>query len=183
MEQLMLKFRILNANPLKIIFVLFLILGVIKVGLYATGCRLFLNLTGSEPRGVYLQRPFDGALRRGDLVFMKCPPESEKYVYGRKWLPNGWALLKTVRGTPGDCFCVFDYGVYVEGKRLGPVFSVDRQGLPLPVIRGCRIIQANHFLPIATGNENSFDGRYFGAVPDSLIIGKAVPVISFGGER
>jgi type IV secretory pathway protease TraF len=69
--------------------------------------------------------------------------------------------------------------VTVEGKRIGPVYSFDRQGLPLPIIRECQSIPAKHFLPIATGLENSFDGRYFGAVDVSLIIGKAMPIISF----
>jgi conjugative transfer signal peptidase TraF len=173
------KYRIRNSTPLKIVFGLFLFIGGIQLLLYAPGCRLFLNLTGSEPRGIYLKRPFDGTLHRGDLVFMKCPPAYEKFVYGRKWLPKGWPLLKTVRGIPGDSFCVSETEVLVEGRRFGPVFRIDRQGLPLPVIRGCRTVPECHFLPIATGLENSFDGRYFGAVPDSLIIGRAMPIISF----
>ena len=173
------KYRICSMKPLAIVFGVFLFLGVIQIILYVSGCRLFLNLTGSEPRGIYLQRPFDGTLHRGDLVFMKCPPGFEKFVYGREWLPGGWPLLKTVRGIPGDCFCVSENEVSIEGKPFGPVFSVDRQGLPLPVLRGCRRVPAKHFLPIATGLDNSFDGRYFGAVPDSLIIGKAIPIVSF----
>ena len=172
-------FRVRNSKPLKIVFGVFLFLGVIQVILHASGCRFFLNLTGSEPRGIYLERPFDGTLHRGDLVFMKCPPGFEKFIYGRKWLPYGWPLLKTVRGIPGDGYCVSETDVSVEGKRFGPVFSFDRQGQPLPVLRGCWRVPPRHFLPIATGLDNSFDGRYFGAVPDSLIIGKAVPVISF----
>ena len=172
-------YRIRNSKPLIIGLAVFLFLAVIQVISYVSGSRFFLNLTGSEPRGVYLQRPFDGTLHRGDLVFMKCPPGFEKFVYGRKWLPDGWPLLKTVRGVPGDTFCVSETDVSVEGKRLGPVYSYDRQGLPLPVLRGCRRVPAKHFLPIATGLENSFGGRYFGAVDNSLVIGKAVPIISF----
>jgi conjugative transfer signal peptidase TraF len=172
-------YMIRNSKPLKIVFAVFLFLAIVQVISFASGYHFFLNLTGSEPRGVYLQRPFDGTLHRGDLVFMKCPPGFEKFVYGRKWLPNGWPLLKTVRGIPGDCFCVSENDVSVEGKRFGPVFPRDRQGLQLPVIRGCRSIPPHHFLPIATGLENSFDGRYFGAVPDSLITGKAELIISF----
>jgi conjugative transfer signal peptidase TraF len=172
-------YRIRNSKPLIIAFGVFLFLAVVQVILCPSGCHFFLNLTGSEPRGVYLQKPCDGTLHRGDLVFMKCPPGFEKFVYGREWLPNGWPLLKTVRGIPGDGFCVSETYVSVEGKRIGPVYSFDRQGHPLPILRGCRTVPQHHFLPIATGLDNSFDGRYFGAVDDSLIIGKALPIISF----
>ncbi len=166
-------------KPLIIVIAVSIFLAVIQVISCVSGCRFFLNLTGSEPRGIYILKPFDGTLHRGDLVFMKCPPAFEKFVYGRKWLPNGWPLLKTVRGVPGDCFCVSDNEVTVAGKRIGPIYSFDREGLPLPVIRGYQSIPPHHFLPIATGLESSFDGRYFGAVDDALVIGKAMPIIMF----
>ena len=173
------KYRIRSCKLLIIVFAVFLFLAILQLISFSSSRRFILNLTGSEPRGIYFLKPFDGALHHGDLVFMKCPPAYEKFVYGRKWLPNGWPLLKTVRGIPGDSFCVSENAVSVEGKSFGPVFPHDRQGLPLPVIRGCRTIPPHHFLPIATGLENSFDGRYFGAVPDSLITGKAELIISF----
>jgi conjugative transfer signal peptidase TraF len=173
------KYRVRSCKPLIFVFAGFLFMAMFQLISFSSSRRFILNLTGSEPRGIYFLKPFDGALHRGDLVFMKCPPGYEKFVYGRKWLPNGWPLLKTVRGIPGDCFCVSENDVSVEGKRFGPVYSFDSQGLQLPVIRGCRTIPPHHFLPIATGLENSFDGRYFGAVPDSLITGKAELIISF----
>ena len=175
----MTRFTLRSHKPLIIVFVVFSFLAGIHALSKPSSRRFILNLTGSEPRGIYFLKPFDGALHRGDLVFMKCPPGYEKFIYGRKWLPNGWPLLKTVRGIPGDGFCISEMDVSVEGKRLGPVYSYDRQGLPLPVLRGCRRVPAKHFLPIATGLENSFDGRYFGAVPESLITGKAELIISF----
>ena len=175
----MTRFILRSHKPLIIVFVVFFSLAAMHALSKPSSRRFILNLTGSEPRGIYLQRPFGGTLCRGDLIFMKCPPGYEKFVYGRKWLPNGWPLLKTVRGIPGDCFCVSENDVSVEGKWFGPVFPRDGQGLQLPVIRGCRTIPSHYFLPIATGLENSFDGRYFGAVPDSLITGKAELIISF----
>jgi type IV secretory pathway protease TraF len=111
---------------------------------------------------------------------MKCPPGYEKYLYGRKWLPEGWPLLKTVEGLPGDVFCVSDTLLTLNGWQIGPVYAIDSRGLSLPVLRGCRTVRTNHILPIATGLKTSFDGRYFGDVPDTLIIGTARPVLTFG---
>jgi type IV secretory pathway protease TraF len=122
LEQSMTRFTLRSYKPLIIVFVVFSFLAVIHALSKSSSHRFILNLTGSEPRGIYFLKPFDGALHRGDLVFMKCPPGYEKFIYGRKWLPNGWPLLKTVRGIPGDCFCVSENDVSVEGKRFGPVY-------------------------------------------------------------
>jgi conjugative transfer signal peptidase TraF len=152
---------------------------VIQLATNVTGRRYVLNLSKSEPRGIYFVEPLNGILKRGDLIFMQCPPGFEKYLYGRKWLPEGWPLLKTVRGIPGDQYCISENGISVNGKKIGPVYSVDSQGLPLPASRGCRTVPEKHFLPVSIGLLNSFDGRYFGVVSDSLIIGKARPVLKF----
>lgn len=124
-----------NSKPLIIAFGVFLFLAVIQVISYVSGCRFFLNLTGSEPRGVYLQRAFYGTLHRGDLVFMKCPPGFEKFVYGRKWLPNEWPLLKTVRGVPGDSFCVSKLMFLLEIKGSGRFF-LRQAGPPIACPQG-----------------------------------------------
>jgi type IV secretory pathway protease TraF len=120
-----------------------------------------------------------GNLKRGETILMRCPKGFEKYLYGRKWLPEGWPLFKTVGAVPGDTFCVSRELFTVQGKTVGPVYQTDREGLPLPVLRGCRAVRENHFLPVATGLKSSFDGRYFGTVPVSLIIGTARPVLTF----
>ncbi|NVN91826.1 MAG: S26 family signal peptidase [Desulfuromonadales bacterium] len=141
--------------------------------------RYWLNLTGSEPRGIYKLVETSMPLTRGEVILMKCPPGYEKYLYGRKWLPKGWPLFKTVGALPGEYFCIGDAEFSVNGKIIGHAYPQDRSGLPMPAIRGCATVRGKHFLPIATGLKTSFDGRYFGDVPDTLIIGLAQPVITF----
>lgn len=169
----------INTRPLNIMLVVFLLLTAIEVVRSNTDRRYWLNLSRSEPIGLYVVTPLHGNLRQGETVLMRCPQGFQKYLYGRKWLPEGWSLFKTVGGVPGDTFCVSNDGFTVHGKVLGPVYSTDGKGLPMPVIRGCRSVQENHFLPVATGLKSSFDGRYFGAVPVSLVIGIARPVLTF----
>jgi len=169
----------INARPLSIMLVVFLLLATVEAVSFNTDRRYWLNLSRSEPVGLYVVTPLHGNLKRGETVLMRCPEGFEKYLYGRKWLPEGWPLFKTVGGIPGDTFCISDGGLTVKEKVIGPVYSTDSKGLPLPVLRGCRAVQENHFLPVATGLKSSFDGRYFGAVSVSLVIGTARPVLTF----
>ena len=169
----------IHSRPLSIMLVVFFLLTAVEAIRFNTERRYWLNLSRSEPVGLYVVTPLHGNAKRGETVLMKCPQELEKYLYGRKWLPEGWPMFKTVGGVPGDTFCVSDAGFSVQGKVLGPVYSTDAKGLPMPVIRGCQTIKENHFLPVATGLKSSFDGRYFGDVPVSFVIGKARPVLTF----
>lgn len=169
----------INQRPLKIIFTVFLILAVVESTRLLIGPRYWLNLSRSEPIGLYRMETFHQPLKQGELVLLKCPPGYEKYLYDRHWLPEGWPLLKTVKGLPGDIFCISEQQLTLNRKYIGPVFAVDSSGLALPMLRGCRTVRDNHILAIATGLKTSFDGRYFGDVPVSLIIGIAQPVLTF----
>ncbi|RQW86457.1 MAG: S26 family signal peptidase [Geobacter sp.] len=172
----------INTRPLKIMLTVFVILLVIESTRLLIGPRYWLNLSESEPVGLYTRETLHQPLNRGDMVLLKCPPGYEKYLYGRKWLPTGWPLFKTVAGLPGDTFCVSEKNLTLNGKQIGPVYAVDSRGRSLPVLRGCRTVRENHILAIATGLKTSFDGRYFGDVPVSLIIGTVRPVLTFKEE-
>lgn len=175
-------------KPIFIVLALIAVISALQAARLITGPTFWLNLSSSEPLGLYRMEPRNKAVRRGEIVVMKCPKGYEPYLYGRKWLPHGWPLFKTVGATPGDTYCVTDKMLSINGIPIGPVFSSDRTGLSLPAVRGCRTVPNGRFLPIATGLENSFDGRYFGDVPESLIIGTARPILTYyrkpdrGGE-
>jgi len=169
----------INARPLGIMLMVFLLLAAVEAVRSNTDRRYWLNLSRSEPVGLYVVTPLHGNLKRGETILMRCPEGFEKYLYGRKWLPEGWPLFKTVGAVPGDTFCVSHEEFAVQDKTLGPVYATDSKGFPLPVLRGCRTVHENHFLPVATGLKSSFDGRYFGAVSVSLVIGTAQPVLTF----
>lgn len=140
---------------------------------------LYLNLSPSQPRGLYLRQPLEEPLEVGELVLLDVPKHAQPYIYGRRWLPRGALLLKRVGALSGDEYQIQEGDFYIRGKRVGPVFAQDSQGLPLPRKRGFFQVQKDHFLPIATRIPHSFDGRYFGDVPLALIRGKARPLWIF----
>ena len=141
--------------------------------------HFYKNLSVSEPIGLYRLQPFTGELQRGELVLMSTPKEFEKYVYGREWLPRGWPLLKHVGALAGDSFCISGPNFSIEGKEIGRVFSTDSKGLPLPKLSGCVRVPVGSFLPIATHDPLSFDGRYMGPVSLSHVLAKAKPLLTF----
>ncbi len=48
----------------------------------------------------------------------------------------------------------------------------DRRGRPLPNWTGCRTLAEDEVFLLMEGVPDSFDGRYFGPVPMTAIIGK-----------
>jgi type IV secretory pathway protease TraF len=95
------------------------------------------------------------------------------------WEQAGVPLLKAIGAVAGDVVCINDEAFSINGTPVGPVARVDGKGLPLPQLRGCFTIEAGYFLPVSGYSERSFDGRYMGPQPLSVIMGKATPLWTF----
>ncbi len=150
---------------------------------YFGGFRL--NLTPSEPLGLWrivaLQRPVEA----GDLVFI-CPPptasfeEARRRGYVRHGLcPCGFApLIKTVAALPGQHIEI-GANVTVDGTPLASsiVRASDGEGKPITPFKTGIVPPGNLFLH--SSFVSSYDSRYFGPVPDSGLLGLAQPVLTF----
>jgi conjugative transfer signal peptidase TraF len=144
-----------------------------------------LNLTPSEPLGLYrieeLQRP----VAIGDLVFL-CPPTTDMFAeawrrgYLRRGLcAGGFApLIKTVAALPGQHVDITDH-VLIDGRPVpsSSVWGRDGEGRVLLPDPGGAI--PPHHLFIHSPFASSYDSRYFGPVPDSGLLGLARPVFTF----
>ena len=126
------------------------------------------------PLGVY--RLVDGEPRRGDLVTF-CPDAAmADFALKRGYLAAGACpsgvrpLLKRLVGVGGDRMLWSAHGVSVNGIFLpGSVpYSADKNGRPLP--HGLRngVIPPGRALLLAS-HPDSFDGRYFGLVPQGAL--------------
>jgi conjugative transfer signal peptidase TraF len=143
--------------------------------------KFYLNLSPSVPMGLYrLQsKSLKQNLKIGDFVIIKVPRQARPYIYGRHWLPQKWRLIKNVGALPGDKFEITDKALFINNTYIGPVYLIDHEGKPLPKLRGAFLVPSKYFLPVGTGTKKSFDGRYFGPVPQNLILGKAMPVVTW----
>jgi len=136
-----------------------------------------LTLSASMPRGLYriVSAP---CLRYGMLVLFVLPPETAAELQDREWLKKETPLIKPVAALPGDVVCIGN-AVSINGLEQGKVYISDFQGKPLRSPNGCFTVPGQAFLPLSTHSERSFDGRYFGQIPQNAIIGEAIPVFTW----
>ncbi|HLI21090.1 MAG TPA: S26 family signal peptidase, partial [Stellaceae bacterium] len=66
--------------------------------------------------------------------------------------------------------------ISVDGTAMGTALERDTRGRPLPVWQGCRRIPASDVFLMNRKSADSFDGRYFGLLPSTTIIGRADPI-------
>jgi conjugative transfer signal peptidase TraF len=136
---------------------------------------LVWNATASVPVGLYRVTPPD-ALRVGDLVLALPPPDLAALFADRGYLPRGVPLLKPVAAVAGASVCRAGARVSIDGQPVAEALSADRFGRPLPAWSGCRVLGPDRLFLLNPAVPASLDGRVFGPVLLSSIIGKAVPL-------
>jgi conjugative transfer signal peptidase TraF len=133
--------------------------------------RLVWNASSSVPLGLYRVEP--GPVRRGDLVLIRPPPRIAELAHRRGYLPKSTYLIKFLWAIPGHQVCRFGTYVLVRGVFAVRALSRDSLGRRMPVWRGCRTLRSGEFFVLAHGPQ-SFDSRYFGMVPATSVMGRAV---------
>jgi conjugative transfer signal peptidase TraF len=138
--------------------------------------RYIWNLTPSVPRGLYAVQPLD-RLRVTTLV-VAVPPEPLATVLAEGWyLPRGVPLLKRIRALPGQTVCRVGYQISIDGiAERTAAREHDQRGRPLPVWQGCRVVAVDELFLMNWDEPNSLDGRYFGPLPRSAVVARAVPL-------
>ncbi|RUU24958.1 conjugative transfer signal peptidase TraF [Mesorhizobium sp. M6A.T.Ce.TU.016.01.1.1] len=144
-----------------------------------------LNLTPSEPLGLWRIDTLHRAAILGDLVFI-CPPAEPQLEAARQrgYLRRGLCaggfapLIKTVAALPGQRVDIGE-DVEIDGKRLGSsrVRKTDGEGRAIDLYPGGTVPPGHLFLHSSFAS--SYDSRYFGPVPDSGLLGLARPVLTF----
>jgi conjugative transfer signal peptidase TraF len=137
--------------------------------------KLIWNASASVPIGLYALRPA-GVLHVTELVVVRPPEPLASYLADRGYLPEGVPLLKRVLALPGQTVCRMDRTISVDGIAMGEALERDGRGRALPVWQGCRTIAAGEVFLMNRQSEDSFDGRYFGALPAAAIVGRAEPL-------
>jgi len=144
------------------------------------GPALVINVTPSAPQGFYrLIRYPEPEYRRGMYVVFPVPESVQQLVYGRHWLKVGVPLLKEIQGLAGDRICIREGRIEINDHLIGPVFLADRTGQALPQIKGCFTVPPGDFFAANSTFPQSFDGRYFGALPLSIVQAEARPLWTF----
>ncbi|AJD44024.1 conjugative transfer signal peptidase TraF [Rhizobium sp. SEMIA 4085] len=144
-----------------------------------------INLTPSEPLGLWRIVPLDRPAAVDDLVFI-CPPETAgmREALSRGYLRSGLCrsgvapLIKTIIAVAGQ-HVEIGAGVNVDGQVV-PASGLalrDGKGRPLSPFPSGVVPRGQVFLhsPFA----GSYDSRYFGPMPASGICGLAQEVLTY----
>lgn len=161
----------------------FAAIATISTSAWLGGLRV--NLTPSEPLGIWRIVPLQRPMVIGDLVFV-CPPPGDTSTYGLERgyfrvgiCPAGIApLIKTAAALSG---ARVDVGtdVAIDGIALpsSRLSQSDGRGRPLIPWSGGVVPAGYVFLhsPFA----GSYDSRYFGPVPAAGVLGFACPALTW----
>ena len=137
--------------------------------------RLIWNATASAPIGLYTVAPAD-ALEIPELVAIMPPEPLERFMVERGYIGRGVPLLKRVAALPGQRVCRLGLAISVDAVPMGEAIERDRRGNPLPVWQGCRVVAEGELFLMNWEVRDSLDGRYFGPLPASAVIGRATPL-------
>jgi len=136
--------------------------------------RYLWNVSNSVPIGLYRLSPI-GRLAVTELVAVAPPEPTATFLADGDYLPRNVPMLKRVLALPGQTVCREHLTITVDAIAMGIARERDGRGRPLPVWQGCRVIASGQVFLMNWQSADSLDGRYFGVLSMSAIIGKAVP--------
>jgi conjugative transfer signal peptidase TraF len=137
---------------------------------------LIWNASASVPIGLYAVLP-NARLRVGNLAVSSVPTEMQALAATRRYLPANVPLIKPVSAIAGTTVCRNAAQITIAGVLSAEAKSFDAIHRPMPLWRGCRRIASDEIFLMNPAVGDSFDGRYFGPTPISLVRGRAYPLL------
>jgi len=113
------------------------------------------------------------------LVVAYPPEPLATHLADSGYLPRGVPLIKHVLALPGQTVCCIGLAITVDGTDVGTARERNRRGRPLPAWQGCRVVAAGEVFLMNPDEPASLDGRYFGPIPFSAVVGRAEPLWIF----
>lgn len=139
--------------------------------------RVIWNASASAPLGLYRIQP-DRDPQLGALVVARPPEPLGQWMAERGYLGEDVPLLKHVSAKAGQRVCRIGRVVSVDARPVAVALTRDRLGRPLPVWQGCRTLAAGELLLLNPAHSDSLDGRYFGPLRASAVLGRAIPILT-----
>jgi conjugative transfer signal peptidase TraF len=139
--------------------------------------RVVWNASASAPLGLYrIQPERDPPL---DALVAAAPPAPlARWMAERGYLGEDVPLLKHVTAKTGQRICRIGVVVSVDARPVAVALTRDRFRRSLPVWQGCRTLAAGELLLLNPDHTDSLDGRYFGPLPVSIVLGRAIPILT-----
>jgi conjugative transfer signal peptidase TraF len=133
--------------------------------------RVVWNASGSVPIGLYRLQTTRRTMIN-DLVVVMPPEPLATFLANGGYLPRGVPLIKRVLAVAGQTVCRQGFNITVDNLKIGAARERDFSGRLLPDWQGCRILEERDIF-LMNPHPDSVDGRYFGVLPCSSIVGRA----------
>ena len=133
------------------------------------------NATASVPTGLYAIRG-KASLHVGERIAIEPPPELRRLLAERHYLPTDVPLIKRIAAVRSQRVCRFAHGITIDSQIVGAARARDRLGRLLPVWGGCHVLRTGELFVMNPAAPDSFDGRYFGVLRITQVIGRATPI-------
>lgn len=148
---------------------------------WAKSTLFIWNASPSVPIGLYRLQP-TGNLFVAELVAVQPPERLATFLADGGYLPPDVPMLKRVLALHGQTVCRDRFTVTVDSIEMGEARVSDSRGRSLPVWQGCRVIAADEVFLMNWQSADSLDGRYFGVLPTTAIVGRAEPLWTVEGD-
>jgi conjugative transfer signal peptidase TraF len=125
------------------------------------------NPSSSLPSGFYVRSDDDPS--PGAIVTVRARDVAPDYALARDFTDAGDRFLKRVVAISGDRVCASGAAMVVN-QRIVRRQLRDAAGRALPLWEGCRVLLPGEVLLLGD-TQGSFDGRYWGPIPERLIEG------------
>lgn len=135
---------------------------------------LVWNASASAPVGLYALLP-GVRVGKGDMVIARLPARYRTLAVRRRYLPPAVPLVKRVAAAGGERVCAHGGSIIVDGRLAARRRRTDGKGRALPWWEGCLRLGGEDLF-LLMDNPASFDGRYFGVVERSGVLGRAYPL-------
>lgn len=163
-------------SRLKMLIVTFGTAGAIVATITLNPLPLYIwNASTSVPIGLYRLRPAE-RFHVTELLAVQPPEPLATFLDLNGYLPLGVPMLKRVLALPGQMVCRSGPMISVDTIAVGEARDRDGRGRPLPKWEGCRVVGEGELFLMNWQSDDSLDGRYFGFLPASSVIGRAMPV-------
>ena len=133
------------------------------------------NASASVPTGLYRLVPAK-RFHVAELVAVQPPEPLATFLDFNGYLPAGVPMLKRVLALPGQTVCRSGLAISVDNIAMGTARDRDGRGRRLPKWQGCRVVGNDELFLMNWQSDDSLDGRYFGFLPASSVIGRALAV-------
>jgi len=173
--------NILMKKPNKISLIIPLMVAAIAVigasSVMEKNIKFVWNHSASVPIGLYRLISKD-SIERGDLVLIRPPEMLSLFLSEGRYLAADTLLLKSIAALPGQTVCRDGNTISIDHLPIGTASAADGMGRLLPVWQGCITLSPDQIFAMNSDVPDSLDGRYFGALPRSSIIGYAAPILT-----